>query len=587
MSEDYRRRYSSDEMVEQRTLIDISRFLESMGKHMEDYNLPELYENVELDDHGNFQEVTDEERINVSEQDLRAHGFLNPEQLSAFEEIINHVTEKKPGAFFIDGPGGTGKTYLYKALLAAVRSRKLIAIATATSGAATNNMPGGRTSHSRFKIPLKLEGTPMCTVSKQSGIAELLRRATLIIWDEASMSKRQAVEALDRTLKDITDSCHPFGGKIVVFGGDFRQVLPVVRRGTKAQIIDATLPMSPLWTYIKKRKLTRNMRASSDPWFAQFLLNVGDGTEPSIGNDFIRVPNEMIIQYTIEEESVNVLIETVFPSLNENGHRTNYIASRAILSTKNEYVDRLNQHMIESYPGEELIYHSIDTAEDDARGNYPSEFLNSLGPNGLPPHILKLKRGCPVILLRNLDPANGLCNGTRLVCRNFQKNVIDAEIATGGHAGKRIFIPRIPLSPPDDDLFPFRFKRKQFPVRLCFAMTINKAQGQTIPNVGVYLPEPVFSHGQLYVALSRGVSRQNTKLLIKPATGKKTINAQKQKLYKYNKTELFTKTLLVVFNYQLSIYKICQNNNFIYSFTLNLWNHSHNKNAIGKVSPRS
>ncbi|KAJ3705565.1 hypothetical protein LUZ61_009270 [Rhynchospora tenuis] len=330
------------------------------------------------------------------------------------------------------------------------------------------------------------------------------------------MSKRQAIEALDRTLQDVTDCRQPFGGKIIIFGGDFRQVLPVVRRGTKAQIVDATLPMSPLWSYIKKRKLTQNMRASSDPWFAQFLLNVGDGTEPSIGNDFIRIPDEMIIPYTTEEESIDELIETVFPSLNENGHRTDYVASRAILSTKNEYVDRLNEHMIETYPGEELIYHSVDTAEDDAHGNYPSEFLNSLTPNGLPSHILKLKKGCPIILLRNLDPANELCNGTRLMCRNFQRNVIDAEIATGGHAGKIIFIPRIPLSPPDDDLFPFRFKRKQFPVRLCFAMTINKAQGQTIPNVGVYLPEPVFSHGQLYVALSRGVSRQNTKLLIKP-----------------------------------------------------------------------
>ncbi|KAJ3690083.1 hypothetical protein LUZ61_019247 [Rhynchospora tenuis] len=210
--------------------------------------------------------------------------------------------------------------------------------------------------------------------------------------------------------------------------------------------------------------MTRNMRASSDPWFAQFLLNVGDGTEPSIGNDFIRMPDEMIIPYTTEEESIDELIETVFPSLNENGHRIDYVASRAILSTKNEYINRLNEHMIETYPGEELIYHSIDTAEDHAHGNYPSEFLNSLTPNGLPPHILKLKKECPIILLRNLDPANGLCSSTRLVCRNFQRNVIDAEIATGGHAGKRIFIPKIPLSPPDDDLFPFRFKRKQFPV---------------------------------------------------------------------------------------------------------------------------
>ena len=77
-------------------------------------------------------------------------------------------------------------------------------------------------------------------------------------------------------------------------------------------------------------------------------------------------------------------------------------------------------------------------------------------------------------------------------------------------------MPRIPLCPSEDNMFPFKLKRKQFPVRLSFSMTINKAQGQTIPNVGVYLPESVFSHGQLYVALSRGISRSNTKVLVKP-----------------------------------------------------------------------
>ena len=117
-------------------------------------------------------------------------------------------------------------------------------------------------------------------------------------------------------------------------------------------------------------------------------------------------------------------------------------------------------------------------------------------------------------MLRNIDLENGLCNGTRLICKSFQHHVIDAEIAVGQHAGKRVFLPKIPLTPSDDDMFPFKLKRKQFPVRLCFAMTINKAQGQTIPHVGIYLPEPVFSHGQLYVALSRGISRANTKVLV-------------------------------------------------------------------------
>jgi ATP-dependent DNA helicase PIF1 len=181
----------------------------------------------------------------------------------------------------------------------------------------------------------------------------------------------------------------------------------------------------------------------------------------------------------------------------------------------------INMKMIDRFQGEEIVYHSFDSAVDDSHNYYPSEFLNTLTPSGLPPHVLKLKIGCPIILLRNIDPANGLCNGTRLVVRGFQRNTIDAEIVVGDHAGKRIFLPRIPLCPSDDEMFPFQFKRKQFPVRLSFAMTVNKVQGQTIPNVGVYLPEPVFSHDQLYVALSRATARSNIRILIVPPGDKK------------------------------------------------------------------
>jgi ATP-dependent DNA helicase PIF1 len=109
----------------------------------------------------------------------------------------------------------------------------------------------------------------------------------------------------------------------------------------------------------------------------------------------------------------------------------------------------------------------------------------------------------------------------------FPKNSIDAEIVLGQNAGMRIFLPRIPLCPSDDEMFPFHFKRKQFPVRLSFAMTKNKSQGQTIPNVGVYLPESVFSHGQLYVALSRGTARSNMKILAIPFTDEKKKGVQK------------------------------------------------------------
>jgi ATP-dependent DNA helicase PIF1 len=314
-----------------------------------------------------------------------------------------------------------------------------------------------------------------------------------------------------------------------VFGGDFRQVLHVVRRGTRAQIVNAWLKKSYLWKDIKQIKLHRNMRAQSDPWFSDFLLRIGNGTEESIGEDYVRLPEDIIIGYTDSEASVSKLVNDIFPALDHYGRLPSYISARVIISTKNEYVDEINTLLINRFPGDEKVYYNFDSAVDDTQNHYQPEFLNSLTPNGLPPHVLKLKINCPVILLRNLDPSNGLCNGTRLIIKAFQDNAIDAEIIGGQHAGKRVFLPRIPLYPSEDDVFPFKFKRKQFPIRLSFAMTINKAQGQTIPNVGIYLPENVFSHGQLYVALSRGISRQTTRILAKPnkdidSSGKSTKN---------------------------------------------------------------
>ena len=464
-----------------------------------------------------MREVREELSIQVDQEDLDLYKSLNIDQRAGFDEIIHHVFNNKSRVFFVDGPGGTGKTFLYKAILARVRSEGLIGIATATSGIAASILPGGRTAHSRFKVPITLKENSTCTFSKQDSTAKLLRMASLIIWDEAAMIRRQAVECLDRSLQDIMGCTLPFGGKVMVFGGDFRQVLPVVPCGNRAQVTDASLQRSYLWDNMHKIRLTRNMRAQTDPWFSSYLLRIGNGTEETIRDDYVRLLEDIVIGYTHDnEDSINMLIQNVFPSLVQNARLAQYMSTRAILSTKNEHVDQLNSKMIAMFPSEEKVYHSSDSVDDDSVKNYPIEFLNSITPNGLPPHVLKVKTNCPVILLRNLDPNNGLCNGTRLMVRAFQDNAIDAEIVAGQHQGKRVFITRIPMSPSDDISLPFKLKRKQFPIRLSFVMTINKAQGQTIPNVGIYLPEPVFSHGQLYVALSRGVSRSTTRVLVKP-----------------------------------------------------------------------
>ncbi|KAG5551811.1 hypothetical protein RHGRI_010040 [Rhododendron griersonianum] len=204
--------------------------LESMGKTLQDFGLDDLL--VAETQHDRLcKEILDEQHIDVSELDLLSVSKLNSDQTRAYREILQAVRKNDGTCFFIDGPGGTGKTFLYRALLATIRSTKSIALATATSGVAPSILPNGRTAHSRFKIPLERDRKLTCNVGKQTSLAKLLRATSLIIWDEASMAKRQIIEALDNLLRDITEVDSLFGGKVVVLGGDFRQVLPVIPKG--------------------------------------------------------------------------------------------------------------------------------------------------------------------------------------------------------------------------------------------------------------------------------------------------------------------------------------------------------------------
>jgi hypothetical protein len=141
----------------------------------------------------------------VNEEDKNLHKSLNTEQMATYKTIISTVDSPNGGVFFIDGLGSTRKTFLYRALLGIVQSQDMIAITIATSGVAASIMPGRRTTHSCFKIPINTDDGGYCTFTKQSGTAKLLREASLILWDEASMTKRHAIEALDISLRDILD----------------------------------------------------------------------------------------------------------------------------------------------------------------------------------------------------------------------------------------------------------------------------------------------------------------------------------------------------------------------------------------------
>ncbi|KAI5429260.1 hypothetical protein KIW84_034037 [Lathyrus oleraceus] len=225
--------------------------------------------------------------------------------------------------------------------MASLRSRGEIIFVTASSGIAATLLPGGRATHSRFKIPIDIQTSSICGIQKQKDLANLIRVVAAIIWDEAPMTNKFFLEALDRSLQDICSNNAPFGGKVLIMGGDFRQVLPFVRKE-----------------------------------FAEFLIRIGDGVEPTKPDDMMRLPLHITIPWE-GEHSIQVLIQHIFPNLELHGWDAPYMVQRAILTPTNDDVQKLNNMIIDQFPGEKHDLLSFDEVERDNHNLYQQEFLNS------------------------------------------------------------------------------------------------------------------------------------------------------------------------------------------------------------------
>ncbi|XP_022032303.1 uncharacterized protein LOC110933386 [Helianthus annuus] len=292
----------SDEEIKNLALLEIEKFLLRNNSSLRNYsNMPYLddesissFNNRLINEELYYDQNTMEDELNSMLL------LLTDEQRNVFDQIFEYVRTNKGGVFFLYGYGGTASLLL----------------------------SGGRTAHSQFSIPLNLNEDSLCRMKPGSELAYLLKKTQLIIWDEAPMIHKHAFEALDRTLKDIlmpdcsNSEALPFGGKVIVFGGDFRQILPVVPNGSRQDIVNASLSSSYIWNKCKLLTLTKNMRLTvginhgdidKTKEFAKWLLDIGEGKlgGRNDGEAVIDIPQELLI--TDSTNPIGSLINFVYP----------------------------------------------------------------------------------------------------------------------------------------------------------------------------------------------------------------------------------------------------------------------------------
>ena len=214
--------------------------------------------------------------------------------------------------------------------------------------------------------------------------------------------------------------------------------------------------------------------------FDSWTLGIGNGE-----SDAVSIPEEMmstLIKPNCKEnrqsegQAMDHFCDEIFPDLPQNINDRNWIDGRAILAPTNLEVNMLNEKLCDKLPGSAAVLRSADTlTNSDDVLKFNVEYLNSLNPNGFPPHTLNLKPGMPLMILRNLNPKEGLCNGTKLIYeRSIDNRLLQCTLTS---SGRTVLIPRIAFIPKVGE-FSFGWSRLQFPVKPAFAMTINKSQGK-------------------------------------------------------------------------------------------------------------
>ncbi|XP_044597970.1 uncharacterized protein LOC123274429 [Cotesia glomerata] len=308
LSEDFNRNFEPEE-AQRRAYIHINFILNREG-----HNVLKFSSMPQIDDIDNI--MPDDELLQSQEQEdpQLLYNKLNAQKKEIVDLVVDSLNNTglntpSPNCIYIDGPGGSGKTFIYKTLYQILTNDNKQVCTMAYTGIAATLLPNGKTVHKTFGLLVPMFSDSSSYIKLNSKQGQYLKNIDVFIWDEAPMSPRYALEIIDRTLRHIMDNDIPFGGKLVILGGDFRQLLPVQPHATRSETVNLSIKFSFLWKYFRKFSLTQNMRAlPNEREFIEFLLNIGDGTL----NDYDDQVNLPAMCFTSTDDNI---VENVYGAI--------------------------------------------------------------------------------------------------------------------------------------------------------------------------------------------------------------------------------------------------------------------------------